>query len=176
MAAAKITTKQLAVLSVSTAVQIVLLLISFILPTVKISLLFVVSIFNGLLCSAGYRKSYVFLSFTSVSVLSLIFISNYIIPVSYILFFGAYGIIHFLSISKKPFLKQILRFAYLTAGLGLLYLIFTTLLSDSIILSVPYVYFVPAVIVVGYLLFQFLFDMVIKEFYKHTYLSDLIIE
>ena len=174
MAAAKIKTKHLAVLSVSTAVQVVLLLVCLVLPTVKVSMLFAASLLNGIMCAAGYKKSHVLLSFVAVSLLSMIFISNYIIPVSYILFFGGYGIVHFLSISKKSIVKQIIRFVYLIVGLGAIYLLFKAIFAQSILFAVPYIYFLPLGIILGYVLSQIVYEMVIKEFFNHKYLAKLV--
>ena len=170
----KLTAKKLTVLSVSTALQIVILLLTLVLPTVKLSMLFLASLLNGLLCSAGYKKRHVFMSFISVSILSMLLISNYIIPASYILFFGGYGIVHFASKPKKQFVKQLIRFAYLAIGSAALYLLFSSFFKGTLLLKVPYIYFLPAVAAVGYILFQLLYDMVIKEFFKNNYLSSLI--
>lgn len=140
------------------------------------SMLFAASLLNGLLISAGYKKRHVLISFIAVSILSMIFISNYIIPASYILFFGGYGMVHFASISKKSVLRQVVRFAYLILGLGVLYVIFTKLFAQSIFFAVPYIYFLPVIIIAGYILLQILYDMVIKEFFKYKYLKSLIID
>ena len=154
--------------------QVVLLLACFFLPTVKVSMLFAASLFSGLLCAAGYRKGHVLLSYIAVSLLSMIFINNYIIPISYILFFGAYGIVHFATKAKKNIAKYAIRFVYLFVGLTALYFIFTAVFAQSPLLSAPYIYFLPVGVIVGYILFQILYDMVIQEFFKHKYLSDLI--
>ncbi len=91
-----------------------------------------------------------------------------------ILFFGGYGIVHFASKPKKQFVKQLIRFAYLAIGSAALYLLFSSFFKGTLLLKVPYIYFLPAVAAVGYILFQLLYDMVIKEFFKNNYLSSLI--
>ena len=174
MGAVKLKTQKLTVLAVSSALQTALLLMSAILPSVKVSVLFAASIFNGLLCSAGYNKRHVFMSFISVGILSLIFIPNYIIPVSYILFFGAYGIVHFATKAKGLFVKQTIRFAYLAAGSAALFFIFKAFFSAMPLFNKPYIYFLPIALAVGYLAFQLVYDMVIKEYFKNQVLSSLI--
>lgn len=166
--------KTLTVLSLSAALQVVLLLAAMVLPTVKLSMLFAASIFSGILCAGGYHKLHVLLSFAAVGLLSVILIPNYIIPISYIIFFGAYGIVHFATKAKKLPIKQLLRFAYFGAGVTALYFIFKSLVVDSKILSSPYIYFMPLALILGYIVFQVVYDKVIQEFYKNKYLSNLI--
>lgn len=168
------TTKKLTILSISTALQVCLLLVCLVLPTVKISMLFCASILNGVMCSAGYKKSFVFLSFIATSALSILLISSYIIPVAYILFFGGYGIVHYASIDKKPLVKQIIRYGYLVAGVGALYLIFKSLFASSMLLTTPYIYFLPIIIVIGYMGFQIVYNVVIKQLSRNSYFSRLI--
>ncbi|MEX1378062.1 MAG: hypothetical protein AB1Z23_11405 [Eubacteriales bacterium] len=169
-------TRTLTVLSVAAALQVVLLLAALILPTVKISMLFAASIISGILCAGGYKKMHVLLSFAAASILSLVLISNYIIPISYIMFFGAYGIVHFITKPKKLIIKELIRFIYLFAAICVLYFVFKSMVINSQLLSVPYVYFVPAAVILGYVIFQILYDKVVQEFFKNRYLSDLISE
>jgi|GEM_PF-4771439 len=169
-------TKKLTVLSISTAMQVLAMLACMLLPTAKLSMLFVASLLNGILCSAGYKKGLVLLSFVATSSLAIILIPNYIIPVSYILFFGGYGVMHFASISKTPVIKHVIRFGYLIISISALYFIFKALFLESVLFAVPYIYFLPVGIIIGYIIYQILYDMIIKEFYRHKYLADLIID
>ena len=166
--------RTLTVLSLSAALQVALLLAAMVLPTVKISMLFAASVFSGILCAGGYKKLHVLLSFAAAGLLSVILIPNYIIPVSYIIFFGAYGIVHFATKLKKLPIRQLLRFAYLGAGVTALYFIFRSLAANSKMLSAPYIYFMPIALFLGYIAFQIVYDKVIQEFYKNKYLSNLI--
>lgn len=166
--------KKLAVLSLSTALQVSLLFAAVVLPTVKISMLFIASLLNGIMCAAGYEKKYVFISFCAAGILSLLLVSNYIIPIGYILFFGGYGLMHYVSIDKNFFVKQLIRFAYLIAGLEIIYMAFSSTIFASILVKAPYVYFLPVVIIGGYFVFQFLYDMVIKEIFKIKPLSKFL--
>jgi len=169
-------TKKLAVLSVSAAAQVVLMLICLLLPTVKISMLFAASLLNGIMCAAGYKKSQVLVSYSTAGILSMLIVSNRIIPVAYLIFFGAYGIVHYLSIYKGIVIKQTIRFTYLALGMTVFYLLFKGVVSSSQLLHAPYIYFIPVGIIIGYILFQILYEMIIKEFFRHKYLADLIIE
>jgi len=163
-------------LSISAALQTGLLLLCIILPTIKISMLFAVSLFNGLMCAAGYKKRHVFMSFIVVSILSFILIPNYIIPAAYIALFGGYGIIHIFSAGKRPLIKQVIRYLYLAAGACALFLLFKSLFLNSPVCAVPYVYFLPIAIVAGYFFYQILYDKLLKEFFRNSYLLGLLSE
>jgi len=176
LAAAKIKTKQLAMLSISAALQTGLLVLCLVLPTIKISMLFASSLFNGMMCAAGYKKRHVFMSFVVVSVLSLILIPNYIIPAAYIALFGGYGIIHIFSAGKRPIIKQLIRYAYLAVGASALFLLFKSLFISSPALIAPYVYFIPPAIIAGYFVFQIIYDKLLKEFFRNSYLRGLLSE
>jgi len=94
---------------------------------------------------------------------------------SYILFFGAYGIIHFATKAKSAVVKQTIRFVYFIAGTAILFFTFKAVFTVSPFFAEPYIYFLPFAAAAGYLLFQLLYDMLIKEFFKNKYLYSLII-
>lgn len=168
--------KKITILSLSTALQVALLFMAMILPTAKISMLFIASLLNGIMCAAGYEKKYVFISFGATGILSLLLISNYIIPIGYIIFFGGYGLMHYASIERNFVVKQLIRFAYLVAGLEIIYMAFSSTIFASLLMQPPYVYFLPIVIIGSYIVFQMLYDMVIKEIFKIKSLSKLLMD
>lgn len=168
--------KKLTILSLSTALQVALIFMSMLLPTIKISMLFVASLLNGVMCAAGYEKKYVFISYCATGILSLVVTNNYIIPIGYIIFFGGYGLMHYASMERSFIVKQLIRFAYLVAGLEIIYMAFSSTIFASLLVQPPYVYFLPVLIVGAYFAFQILYDMVIKEIYKIKPLSKLLTE
>jgi len=168
--------KKLTILSLSTALQVVLMFMCLMLPTVKVSMLFIASLLNGIMCAAGYEKKYVFISYCATGIVSLLIVSNYIIPIGYIIFFGGYGLMHYASMDRNFIVKQLIRFAYLVAGLEIVYMAFSSTIFASILVKEPYVYFLPVVIVGGYFVFQILYDMVIKEIFRIKSLSKLLVE
>lgn len=158
-------TKKLTVLSISTALQVCILLISMAVPTIKLSMLFLASILNGIMCMAGHQKRYVLLSYIATGALSILLIPNYIIPAAYILLFGGYGIVHFMCIDKKVYIQQIVRYSYLALSISLFYILFRGMLATSALLSPPIIYFVLLGIAILYPIFQMIYNMVLNRLF-----------
>lgn len=156
----KIQTKTLTTLALSISIQIIVLYLCIILPTISMALLFISSVINGALCEKGINKYHVLLSYIGTSILALVLISRMEINLFYILFFGWYGIVHYISKNRKLFFKQLIRWSGFIIGLIVLVFAFRDIISPFIRYSI-WIYVAGAA--VGFVLYQIIYTLVIKE-------------
>jgi len=115
-----------------TALSLLFLYLAAILPTARLSMYAVASLFTIALC-IEQRTLYAFLMFIAVSGLSLLIVPNITTSIPYILFFGHYGIAkyHFERIKDK-ILGFFLKLAYFNVFLIIMYFLAKSILLDTV--------------------------------------------
>ena len=122
----------LSLTSMLAAFSLLFIYLAGILPTARLSMYAVSSLFTIVLCMEQ-RTAYALVMFFAVSLLSFLILPNTLIVVPYILFFGHYGIgKHHIERIKDKFLSFMLKLMYFNVGLILNYFIAKNLLLANI--------------------------------------------
>ena len=122
----------LSLTSMMAAFSLLFVYMAGILPTARLSMYAVASLFTIAMCMEQ-RTAYALLLFFSVSVLSLLILPNTLLVIPYVLFFGHYGIGKYhIERIKDKFLSFALKLMYFNIGLILNYFIARNLLLANI--------------------------------------------
>jgi hypothetical protein len=115
-----------------TALSLLFLYLAAILPTARLSMYAVASLFSITLC-IEQRTIYALIMFIAVSGLALLIVPNITIALPYIMFFGHYGIAKFhIEKLKDKIFAFVLKLAYFNAFLILMYFVTRAVLLDSV--------------------------------------------
>lgn len=150
------------------AVTLVFLYLSSILPTSKFFILAITSFMVAIIIIEGNLKRG-FIFYVVTSVLSLILVPDKSIAITYVLFFGFYGIIksYIEQTSKYKYLEIIIKLIFFNIDIFVIYYIINHFLNTKVaIKSYPIIGFFIA-IQVGFLLYDYVFSIVISYYYKN---------
>lgn len=158
-------TREIALAGIIIALQVVTLLVIYIVPTIKLALLFASSVYLGVMLRIGTHKTTGIITYIASSVLILLLIHVVEIKALYIAFFGWYGIVHESTKHHKMLKKQIIRWiSFILAGV-LLYLAFTFFIKIELQYAL-YLYAIFAVI--GFAVMQVIYELFIREIIRLT--------
>ena len=153
-------TRDITFASMLVALQVITLLIIYVIPTIKLALLFAVSLYSGILLRIGVKKTTIIISYIVSSALILFLIRIVDVTALYIVFFGWYGLVHQETIHIGSFKKQIIRWISFIAAAAVLYFAFTYLVSFEI----AYALWIYALIGIGaFIIMQILYELCVKE-------------
>ncbi|SHI86133.1 hypothetical protein SAMN02745163_00878 [Clostridium cavendishii DSM 21758] len=157
-------TKNLTLGSLFVTMIIILLYISSIIPTSKITLLAVVSSIIPLTLVKTNTKTAI-LVYIASSILSFFLVSKSI-AIIYILFFGNYGLIkNFIEKFKNMFLEIFLKLLFFNSILTICYFLYNNLLLSYFNISTPFIYII-LLSQVFFLIFDYALTVIISFYIK----------
>lgn len=155
-----------------TAFGLIFLYLSAILPTGRIALLFISSIFvAGLLVED--QPGLAFLSFIMVGGLGLLLVPNLLMVLPYALLFGHYGIgKYFLEKIRDKVVSFVCKLVYFDLGLTGIYFLAGELFFGSLLESIP-LWLLVVLAQIAFVIFDFLYSKVVL-LYEHTIRPKLV--
>ncbi len=163
-------TKNIAISGLITALQVLTLSISYIIPTINLALLFAASLYPGILLRIGIGRKAVFVSVAASSVLTIFLIQIPVIQGGFIAFFGWYALIHQGTIKMGMAKKQLFRWAFFALSAGLMYL--AVLFIFPVELKYALWIFVAAGIA-AFVIMQALYEFTVRELIKKTKIKSI---
>ena len=161
-------TRDIAITGILIALQILTLLIVYLLPTIKLTLLVAVSLYSGILLRIGVKKKAVLVAYIAASILMILLIQVPQIQIAFIAFFGWYGLMHESTRNMPLLKKQLIRWAGFFVSMTVLYLIIRFVVP----IELNYALWIIALAgTLAFLAFQFAFEIVVKEFIKMTHIN-----
>jgi hypothetical protein len=155
--------RELAIAGLLAALQILTLLLAYVIPTIKIALLFAASAYPGVLLRIGVKKRAVLVSYLSAAVLTVFLIQIPEIQAGFAVFFGWYGLLHEATKPMKPAIKQAVRWAGFLAAAALMYA------SVLYFVDIEFKYALWAMALLGaaaFVIMQFIYEFTVREFIK----------
>ena len=147
------------------ALQVITLLIAYIVPTIKLALLFASSVYSGILIRIGFSKKAVTVSFFAASILTVFLIQIAEIQAAFIAFFGWYGLIHEATKNMGLIKKQAVRWLCFLASAALMYIGLTYIVPIQINYSI---WIITLAFSAAFILMQFLYEFTVREFIIRT--------
>jgi hypothetical protein len=158
-------TRDITLMGILIALQVVTLFIVYVIPTIKFALLFASSLYIGIMLRIGIKRITVLISYIASCLLIVFLIQITDITAFFIAFFGWYGILHEATGNLGKVKKQIYRWlGFLLSG-ALLYLAFTYLISIPIERSI-FLYGIVAAVL--FMAMQIFYELCITELVKIT--------
>ncbi len=160
---ANMKTRDITIAGILIALQVITLLLIYVIPTIKLALLFAVSLYSGILLRVGVKRITIFLSYIATAALILILINIVDITALFIVFFGWYSLLHEGTRKVSSIKKQIVRWVGFIASFAILYFAFTLLITFEIAYAL-WIYALAGV--VAFIALQILYEMCVKEFIR----------
>jgi hypothetical protein len=147
------------------SLQVITLLISYIIPTIKLALLFAASIYPGVLLRIGISRRTIAVSYLASAALVIFLVQVPEMQAGYALLFGWYALLHE-STRQMPFAKQqLIRWAGFILSAGLFYLAVTYILA----IETGYALWIIALAgAAAYVMMQAVYELVVREVIKLT--------
>jgi len=150
------------------AMSLLFLYLASILPTMRISMYFLSSVFvMGLVLEEEIGLA--FLMFAAVSLLSLLLMPNILRVVPYVLFFGQYGIFKYF-IQKKikdKIIGYILKLLYYNAALALMYLLAKEIIFEDVLNSSIAFWIIIIIAEAAFVAYDFAFTKVTSFYFNN---------
>lgn len=158
-------TKKLTLSSLIVALNVITLYLSTIIPTNKITLFALSSVFIlAVVIESGMR--YAFLTYVSTSILSLIIIPNKIILIPYIVFFGYYGITkYYIESRNKLIIEWIIKYILFNLAMIIIYYITAQLFIDVEILN-KLLWAKILILEIGFFIYDYMYTLLIDYYNK----------
>lgn len=157
--------REIALSGIVISLQVITLLIIYVVPTIKLALLFASSLYLGVLLRLGVKKTTGILSFVVSSALILFLVHVVDITVMYIAFFGWYGIVHESTKHLKMSTKQIIRWVCFILSAALLYVGVTYFIK----IDLKYALYLYAIFgVLAFAVMQVLYELCTRELIRLT--------
>ena len=150
------------------AMSLIFLYLASILPTMRITMYFLSSVFvMGLVLEEEIGLA--FIMFISVSVLSLLLVPNLLRVVPYVLFFGHYGIgkYYIENNIKDKILRYVLKLLYFNVALALIYLLARQIIVEDAISSGWPFWVLVAVAEIAFVVYDYIFTKVSAYYFMH---------
>jgi len=163
-------TRKITLAAMFAAFTLLFLYLASILPTGKLAMYFLSSIFiAGLVVE--HETGYAFLMFVAVALLSFLIIPNRVRVLYYVLFFGHYGIgKHYIEKIRDKVTAFILKLLYFNAAMALIYVISQYVLGQNLLLvDVGFALPIFVLIILAQVLFvvyDYLYSLVTQFYYQ----------
>lgn len=158
--------REIAIAGLLIALQLTTLLLVFIIPTIKLSLLVAVSLYSGVLLRVGVNNKTILISYITTSILSVfMLISVPQILIAYIAFFGSYSLIHEISKNMPLVKKQLIRWGAFIVSMTIMYIIINFIVPIELNYALS---LIAVIAVVAFIIYQLFYEFIIKEFIKMT--------
>ncbi|MBQ3553733.1 MAG: hypothetical protein IJA08_03550 [Clostridia bacterium] len=163
--------KKMAFSAIMMALAVLCLFGASTLPSAKISVLALTSVF-GTVCVAEYGAKYGMIHYVGVSLLSLLLIPKKMMVIIYLLFIGYYPIVKmYVERLNKRWLEWILKLLIFNLFLVLAFFVFRTFFLPSLesILAKIAVYYLPAVVVLleaVFVIYDYVLSYIISYYYQ----------
>lgn len=160
--------REIAIAGLLAALQVLTLLLAYVIPTIKLALLFAASVYPGVLLRIGVKKRAVFTSYISAAVLTVLLVQIPEIQAGFAVFFGWYGLLHESTKNIRPIKRQVLRWAgFLAAALA-----FYVAILYFVNIQFKYALWVMALLgAAAFVIMQFIYEFTVKEFIKASKIS-----
>jgi hypothetical protein len=157
--------RDIAIAGIVTALQIITLLISYIIPTIKLALLFAASVYPGVLLRIGVKRRTVASSFLASAALAVFLVQVPEIQAGFIALFGWYAILHEGTKHMHKIRQQLIRWAGFIAAAGLVYIAFTYIVP----IEIGYALWIIALAgIAAFIAMQLLYEFTVRELIKVT--------
>ncbi len=161
---------KLATAGLLTAIQIITLLIAYVVPTIKLALLFAVSLYPGILLHIGFDKKAVFASFAASAILLVFLIQIPELQGGFIAFFGWYALVHEGTKKMARIKKQLIRWALFAVSAGLMYLVVRFVFP----LELKYELWIIAITgAVAFIAMQAIYELCVREIIRRTKIKSI---
>ena len=155
--------REIAIAGLLIALQILTLLLAYVIPTIKLAVLFAASLYAGILLRIGIKKRVVLVSYLSSVILTIFLVQIPQIQVTFAAFFGWYGILHEATKSMRLLKQQAVRWAGFAASVAVLYFLITYIIH----IELAYALWVMALLgAAAFAIMQLLYEFTVKEFIK----------
>jgi hypothetical protein len=160
--------RELAIAGLLVALQILTLLLAYVLPTIKLALLFAACLYSGVLLRIGIKYKVVLLAYVSSVVLTVFIIQIPQIQVTFAAFFGWYGILHEATKSKRRVKQQSLRWLGFATAAATLYVLITYVVH----IELEYALWLMALLgAAAFIAMQLIYEFAVREFVKISKIS-----
>ncbi len=157
--------RDIALASILIALQIITLLISYIMPTIKLALLFAASVYPGVLLRIGVKRRTIVASFFASAALVVFLVQVPEIQAGFIALFGWYALLHESTKHMHKISQQLIRWTGFMLAAGGMYLAFTYIVP----IEIGYALWIVALAgVAAFALMQILYELVVCEVIKFT--------
>ncbi len=147
------------------ALQVLTLLIIYVIPTIKLALLFAVSLYSGILLRIGIKKNTIIISYIASCALIIFLIRIVDVSILFIIFFGIYGLVHESTKHYSILKKQLVRWGCFFISAALLYFAVTYIISIEIV----YALWIYALICIAtFVAMQILYEICVRELIRIT--------
>lgn len=159
----RLKTQKLTLSSLIVALNVITLYLSTIVPTNKITLFALSSVFIlAVVIESGIR--YAILTYIATSILALIIIPNKVILIPYIIFFGYYGITKYLIENKNNLLKEwIIKYGLFNIAMIIIYYITSELFIDVEILN-KLLWAKILILEIGFFIYDYMYTLLIDYY------------
>ncbi|MDT8718712.1 hypothetical protein IAI10_18810 [Clostridium sp. 19966] len=153
-------TKNIARGGLYAALTVILIYISGIIPTSKLSLLTIVSaIIPYSILTTGVKNSFVV--YFAASLLSLI-LGIKGIAFAYVIFFGLYGFVkYYVEALDKMVIEFIIKFVFFNLSMGILYFAYSSLFTDSLSTKLP-IYLIIIGAEIAFIIYDYALTLIIN--------------
>ena len=168
MPATRYNSHRISLAAMFTAFSLLFLFLSSILPTGRIAMYFLSSIFvMGILLEGQYAMA--FISFLAVSLLGFFILPDKLRVVPYICFFGHYGIgkTFIENRVKDKIIAYILKLLYFNASMVLIYFFATSVLIADLNMKLP-IWLLIVLAEVVFVVYDFLYSLVTTFYYRRV--------
>jgi len=155
--------RDIAIAGILIALQVLTLLLVFVLPTIKLALLFAACVYPGILLRLGVKKSVILTSFVACATLVFLIVQIPEIQFAYVAFFGWYGLVHENTRNISMAKQQLIRWGCFSVSVGFLYTVFTYIITFQLEYALWLIALLGAV---SFIVMQVFYELIIKEFIK----------
>ena len=155
--------RDIALASILTALQIITLLISYVIPTIKLALLFAAALYPGVLLRIGVKRRTVTASFFASAALTVLLVQVPEIQAGFIALFGWYALLHEGTKHMHAIRRQLIRWAGFISAAGLAFIAFTYIVP----IEITYALWAAALAgAAAFIVMQILYEFTVREFIK----------
>ncbi|OFI05096.1 hypothetical protein CLOACE_19150 [Clostridium acetireducens DSM 10703] len=149
-----------------TALSIIFIYISTIIPTNRIFILAITSCLIPITVLISNIK-FAFIVYLCTSLLSLMLVGLKSQVILYIIFFGLYGIVkYYIEILRKPLIEIILKFLFFNVSVILTFFVFKKLFINNLSIKIPIIYII-GIMEIVFLLYDYALTLFINYFNNH---------
>ena len=157
--------RELATAGLLVALQVLTLLLAYVIPTIKLALLFAASVYTGVLLRISFKKQALLAAYIAAAVLAVLLIQIPEIQVGFAVFFGWYPLVHEVTKPLTPISRQAVRWAGFLLAAAAMYAAITFFID----IEFKYAMWIMALLgAAAFTAMQFLFELTVKEFIKIT--------